>query len=633
MKTKPFEKPFSLLVLFVICCFPVFSQKAPIKFGTIDKADLEMKVYDLDTSAAAVILCDYGYFNASTYNFTRILRIKILKQEGTDWGNRRFPTSEKTMIKGITYNLVDGEIVETKLKSESIYTERVSDDNYRTRIAMPNVAVGSIIDIQFTRPWLPPEWRFQQVIPVKLSELNIEESSYIKFRKNYFGFIPLVENTRTRWVAKDVPAFKEEPYIASASNYLSKFTIEVLAISIPPSSTSSGFYREYSTTWEAVNNQLMQDNEFGVAMQGCMFLNSKVKEIKENISSPMEKVIAAHEYIKQSVKWNENEALYISGENLSTPWNEKLGNSSDINLILIQMLKKLDFKVVPVVLSTRDNGFLSPLFPSLDQLNYVVAYVWIDDKPYFVDATEEFLPVGMLPVRCLNLQGRMVSDDFESDWVDLIPVKKNKRVIQGDLTLNADLSLTGNIIRNNYDYAALKFRKNYEGFNSEEDFLKDLESETQGLSIVNSTLTCLDSIYKPVGETYDVKIRNRVTQAGNQLILYPLFLEQITENPFKSEERQCPVDFIYPSELTFICKYTFPENFKIVELPESRILKLADNSLSMQYQVSNLGNTVYLTYKFSITKPHFSVEEYADMRAFFSELIKKHTEPIIFESL
>lgn len=633
MKTKPFEKSFSLLVVFVICCFPAFSQKAPIKFGTVDIADVEMKVYELDTGAAAVVLCDYGYFNSTTYNFTRVLRVKILKKEGTSWGDRRFPTSDKTMIKGITYNLVDGKVVETKLKSESVFVERLSEDKYRTRVAMPNVSVGSVIDIQFTMPWLPDEWRFQQVIPVRLSELNIEESTYVKFRKNYFGFVPLSENSRTRWVARDVPAFKEEPFTANFSNYLSRFTIELLTISIPPSSTSTGFYREYSTTWEAVNNQLLQHGHFGLAMQGCMFLNSVVKEIELKYSTPMEKAIAAHEFIKQSVKWNENEALYISEDNLSDPFNEKIGNSADLNLMLIQLLKKLDFKVQPVVLSTRDNGFLSPMYPSLGQLNYVVAYVWIDDKPYFIDATEEFLPVGLLPVRCLNLQGRTVSDNSGSDWVDLIPSKKNKRIIQADLTLNDDLVLTGNLQQKNYDYAALNFRKSYEEFNSEEDFLKNKETDNQGLSIINSQLSCLDSIYKPVGEKYDIKIKNRISKVGNQLFLYPMMFEQITENPFKSEERSFPVDFIYPSELTFVCKYNIPENYKIVEIPESKILKLADNSLSMQYQISNVGNSVFLTYKFNRTKPIFSIEEYADMRAFFSELIKKHSEPVIFESL
>jgi hypothetical protein len=633
MKTKPFLKNLRIFVFVFIIAFPALSQKAPVKFGSVDKADLELNVYGPDTSATAVILCDYGYFSTTTYNFTRTLRVKILKKEGTRWGDWLLYIDEDTPIKGITYNLVNGEIVETRLKSESIYRERVYENYYRTRIAMPNVSAGSIIDIQYTRPWLPNEWLFQQVIPVRWSELVIESSPYFKWRKNFFGFTALDENTSSRWVAKNVPAFKEEPYIANVKNYLTRFTIEIQMISVPPANNRVGFYKEYSTTWEAVNNQLLEDNHFGMALQGCPFLNDKVKEIKATISSPMDQVVAAHEFVRQSVKWNEYEAVYISGESLSEPFREKIGNSADVNLILIQMLKKLDFQVSPVALSTRSNGFLSPFYPSLDQLNYVVAYVWIDDKPYFVDATEKYLPVGILPVRCLNLKGRIIEHGRESEWVDLIPVKKNKRTTQADFVLNPDLSLTGNIMTNDYDYAALNFRNAYEEFNSEEEFLKNKEEENPGLVINNFNLTCLDSLYKPVGENYEVKIKNRITRIGNQLYLYPLVLEQITENPFKSEQRVCPVDFIYPSEITLLYKFTIPENYKIVELPQSQIYKNEDKTLCVQYQITVLGNTVNLTYKFTRTAVHFSIEEYADIRAFYSELIKKHAEPIILESL
>jgi hypothetical protein len=633
MKTKPTGKKPSLLLLLLLFVMSSFSQKAPIKFGTIDKADLEMQVYAPDTSAEAVILCDYGYFSTNSYNFTRTLRVKILKKEGTKWGDWLLYINEDTPIKGITYNLVDGEIVETKLKSESVYRERVYENYYRTRIAMPNVSAGSIIDIQYTRPWLPNEWRFQDIIPVRYSELVIESSPYIRWRKNFFGFFPLDENTSSRWVAKNVPAFKEEPYIANVTNYLTRFTIEVQQISVPPSGSSMGFYREYSTTWEAVNNQLLQDPYFGMALQGCTFLNDKVKEIKASGLSPMDQVIAAHDFVRQSVKWNEYEAVYISTSGLSEPFKEKIGNSADINLILVQMLKKLDFKVSPVALSTRSNGFLSPLFPSLDQLNYVVAYVWIEGKPYFADATEEHLPLGILPVRCLNLKGRIIEHGGESDWVDLIPVKKIKKMTQAEFVLNPDLSLNGNIQRNNYDYAALNFRNEFEEFNSEEDFLKNEEEENPGLVISDFRLTCLDSLYKPVGENYEVRIKNRITKVGSQLYLYPLMLEQISENPFKSEERVCPVDFIYPSEMTLLYKYTIPENLRIVELPQSQILKNEDKTLSVQYQITAIGNTINLTYKFSRTAVHFSVEEYSDIRAFYSELIKKHAEPVILESL
>jgi hypothetical protein len=632
MKTKSLEKIIFALTIFALICSQSVAQKSPVKFGTVTKADLEMTAYPSDTSASAAVLCNFGYFSASSFDFIRILRIKIFKKEGTDWGNRVFPTSNKTDIRGITYNLVNGEIVETKLKNESIFLERVSEDNYRTRVAMPNVKEGSIIDLEFRFPWLPSEWKFQDVIPVKWSELIIDNSKYIDFRKNYFGFVPLNESSGTRSVAKDVPAFKEEPYMANTSNYMTKYEIEVLRISIPATSSDPGFYREYSTTWDAVNTRLLSSSDFGMAMKGCAFLNDEVDEIEKTCTTPMEKLIAADEFVKHSVKWNENEALYISSENLSTPFNKKIGNSADVNLILIQLLKKLDLNVCPVALSTRSNGFLSPLFPSLDKLNYVVAYVVIDDKPYFVDATEEFLPVGMLPERCINLQGRII-DESRSDFVDLIPVKKDKKMIQEELTISPDLVMTGKMTRRSYDYAALSFRNNYAEFNSEDEFLRDAENRYPGFSIINSKISGLDSIYLPISEEYDVKIKNRITSVGDLIYVYPLIFDQLTENPFKSEERHYPVDFITPSEKVFVSKITIPDGWQIVELPKVMTMKLPDNTLNVQYQISSAGNTVFLTYKFNRTKTFYSVEEYADLRAFFSELVKKHAEPIVLKSI
>jgi hypothetical protein len=73
-------------------CMSAFSQKPPIKFGKVDKSDLEMQYYELDSSASAVILCDYGRFNGNTLEFTRLLRIKILKKEGLSWADGIFPT-------------------------------------------------------------------------------------------------------------------------------------------------------------------------------------------------------------------------------------------------------------------------------------------------------------------------------------------------------------------------------------------------------------------------------------------------------------------------------------------------------------------------------------------------------------
>jgi len=137
----------------------LFAQKDPIKYGKIDKADLEMKVYPADTSAAAVILCDFGHFDSSRAEFVRMLRIKIFKKEGSSWGNQVFPFPSEAFIRGITYNLENGEIIESKLKSESVFKENVIKDKFRKRVAMPNVKEGSIIDLEFTFKGIPYEWR------------------------------------------------------------------------------------------------------------------------------------------------------------------------------------------------------------------------------------------------------------------------------------------------------------------------------------------------------------------------------------------------------------------------------------------------------------------------------------------
>ena len=111
MKTKTLSQKIILVILVLsVIKFAAVAQKAPIKYGKIDKADLEMKVYPADTSASAAVLCDYGYFNSTQFQFVRTLRIKIFKKEGTTWGSQVFPIFSKNDVRGITYNLEKGEM-------------------------------------------------------------------------------------------------------------------------------------------------------------------------------------------------------------------------------------------------------------------------------------------------------------------------------------------------------------------------------------------------------------------------------------------------------------------------------------------------------------------------------------------
>ena len=82
-------------------------------------------------------------------------------------------------------------------------------------------------------------------------------------------------NDFQRWVYKNIPAFKNEKYITTPNDYLAKIEFELQSEKLP-----GRMIRTHSTTWNAIVNDLMSSDGFGVA------LNRKgiVKELTEQIN-------------------------------------------------------------------------------------------------------------------------------------------------------------------------------------------------------------------------------------------------------------------------------------------------------------------------------------------------------------
>jgi len=601
------------------------AQKAPIKFGEISKADLLNNVYAPDTSAPAVVLCDYGYFTESRFHTVRILRIKILKKEGYEWANKTFPTDMKTDIRGITYNLEGNEIVESKLKNESIFSTRITENLYEMRVAMPNVKVGSIIDIQFMFDGIPYEWDFQQEIPVVRSELVIESSMYVSYLKNYFGYIPLTVNTPNRWVSENVPAFKPEPYITSSKNFRSRFEFDISEISYP------GYYRSIASTWDAVRDLLFENTYFGIVLNADGYLKNEAKDIKARCSSQEEMIKMAYDYVKQ-IKWDETERLLTDKTSLNGSFKEGKGNSAEVNLALVQLLRRLDLKAGPLVMSTRSNGRLSVIRPSINKLNYVIAAVFTETDTILLDATEEHCPYYLLPMRDLNSMGKYM-DKSGTFWVPLQARKKDRQMVMYNLSIEEDMSLKGKLSFSKADYAALNYRNDYEDFNSDEEYLTDFKEGKKGLKIISHTVENLDSLYNTINEEFEVVINNAVTDIDGELYITPVLYEQIKENIFKMDERKYPIDFGYARDKTIIANFTFPQGYTVVSLPANISLKLPGKSATFTSMATVSEGKISVVYKLNINKSEFLQTEYANFREFYNQVISKEAEPIVLKKI
>jgi hypothetical protein len=626
--------------------FSASAQKSPIKFGEIPLEDLKMTSYDKDSSAAAVVLVDYGeaYIQVTTMDavlkFERHVRIKILKKEGLQWADAFVPLYQSgsreervSGLKAATYNLENGKIVETKMPKESVFKEKFNRNLNHQKFTLPNVKEGSVIEYTYTivSDFFTnfPNWQFQRTIPTRLSEYWAIIPDFFFYEKYMQGYLNVVnyevKNNNSakghHWTIANAPAFKEEPYMTCEEDYVSKINFALSHISFPGQMT-----QEVMGSWEKLNELLLSSESFGVTIKTNGFLKKKVEEVITGITDPIQKIVALHSYVKQTIEWDGTKDFYAA--NLKKIVESGKGSSGDINLLLASMLEKADFNVEMVLLSTRDHGFIRRQYPMSDQFNYAICAVRLADKLILLDATEKYLPYTILPERCLNGEGMVVSKT-NFGWITLENKMKSRTVVNADLTLTEAGDLKGKLNFSRDGYDANQMRKAYVS-KGHETYVKDFLG-SKAWEIEKSDFQNIKESDQNAKEIHELTIREHSTVAGDIIYVNPFVTSQMTSNPFKLDKREYPVDFGSPLEKIYMCKLTLPDGFVADEIPQSKVLMLPGNAAKYMYNVVQTGNTVVITSNFQINKSIFTQMEYPNLREFYTQVVAKQSEQIVLK--
>ena len=628
----------------------VCAQKSPVKFGDIPMEDLKMKVYDKDSSAAAVMLVDYGeaYVSVTAINatlvFERHVRIKILTKEGMRWADAGIPlyhsgSAEErvTKLKATTYNLENGKVVETDMSKDGVFKEKFNRNINLQKFTLPNVKEGSVIEYSYTvtSEFLSnfPNWQFQYDIPVRWSEYWAMFPEFFFFEKYMQGYIaPTSYEIKNKansdfqiqahhWVSKDVPAFKEEPFMTCEDDYVSKINLALSHISFPGQPV-----REIMGTWSKLNTVLLESESFGKAISGSNFLKKKVEEITTGMTDPQQKTAAIFSYVRNNMEWDGVKDQYA--DNLKKVFESKKGTAGDINILLGAMLDKADIPVEMVLLSTRDHGFIRQEYPMEDQFNYVICTAKLGDKRLTLDATDRYLPIGVLPERCLNGAGLIISKTNHG-WINLDAKTKSKTVVSSDLTLKESGELTGKVNYTFDGYDAHRVRKDYFA-KGETDYLKQF-LEDKSWEIQKSEFLNLKEIDQNAKQLHELIISEHCTLAGNVIYLNPYVTSQLKENIFKHEKREYPVDFGSPADRTYMCKIVLPEGYTVDELPKPKIIVLPGNAAKFSYNISQTGNVLNVISMLQINKALFLQDEYPHLREFYNQVVAKQSEQIVLK--
>lgn len=667
-----YPRVLGLLIMVMLFLTSSGQDKSPVKFGKITPADFTVAIPSFDSGAHAVILADIGTSKVLPntkggfgYAFERKMRVYIADMNGVDAGKFEFPLfisrtgsnrEELDLLKGYSYNLEGGKVVETKLESNQVFTEKYSKYRQEKKFSMPQLKTGTIFELHYRinsdflfefRPW-----EFQGSYPCLWSEYNVEVPEYFDFVFLKQGYIPMhiekadqvgrsfmIRNNSSasagasssfqingmvmqkRWVIKDVPSMKEESYTTTIDNHRSKIEFQLSAIRFPNEAV-----QPIMENWAKVTEDLMKHENFGLQVdKNNNWLDEIIEPILKNTTDPLEKAKLLYYYVRDNYNCSVNSGMYTS-TGLKTLVKTKTGNVADLNLLLLALLRHENIESYPIILSTRSHGMTNELYPLMDRFNYTACGVLIGEQDYILDASVPELGFNKMPIRCYNGHARVLTN--QTVPIHLNPDSLQERKLTMVIMNSEKGKLRGSVQSNPGYYQSMYERASIR--ESGEKALLDKIKKGFGndFEVMNLHIDSLKLLEEPLKISYDFTIA-----AEDQDLVYisPVLGEAYKENPFKSANRHYPVEMPYRMDEHYIFTMNIPEDYTVDELPKSAKVSLNDNDGSFEYLISADASLIQMRCRIKLNKAVFQPDEYESLREFFSYVVKKQSEQIVLK--
>lgn len=659
----------TIRLFFLLTCLHAFSSQMKaqsiepnLKFGKPTDAELNMVAYDQDPDAAAVVLCSLTqtYYVVKSNDFKVItdvkVRLKILKTEGTEYGDVAVPFVDREDsklrkevmmgVKATSYNMENGTVVKTKMNNDMVFRERYDKNTKLLKFTVPQVKVGTVIEYQYTKEsdyfYSIDTWYAQQPIPVMYASYELTIPEYFKFNVEETGFIssekkighesttftigssPLVCQTdKYDFVFRQLPALKGDKYIWHPKDYCCKVAAEFRKLEIP-----GQVYKNYTSSWKDIDNELVGDSEFGGC---CKRSNPLKKEMAAagigQIDGIREKVIDAFCFLKERLSWNGKYALW--GKPASQVLKEGSANNADFNFILINMLQDAGVTAYPVVMSLRDKGRLPLSHPTIKSLNtFVVGVMENDSTMSFIDASSGDGYLNVLPASLLVEQARVIKPKGEGFWVNLQHLPGAATSIRVSMKIEANGSYSGNAKLKYEGVASLTAKRDFREAEDSADYVRQL-GEMAGVEIKNYSSEGRDAFSPSLEENIDFEGTGETSK--DHIYFCPFFFKPVKEAPFKKDSRDLPVEFPYNQQVNVSLLITLPEGYTVEEYPKSSSATTEDQGLSYSVKLNPSERTVAVRMVFAVNKPFFSQSEYPSVKTFFETLAGKLSEMVVLK--
>lgn len=612
------------------------------EFGQFMADEKAITVCDFDPEAEAVIILDKAESNHNEdHNLItkRRIRMKILKQKGLRHADVSIYYYSKEAfeslfdIRAVVVNVnPDGGEERKELASSAIFDSKVNDKWSEKKFALPGVRVGSIIEYEYGRISKNynglRDWYFQTELPTMLSSYDLEILPNFEFayKVSKSPSLPIVVKTdkangTTYFEMKNIAGLRDEPFMDAKSDYLQKVEFQLAGYA-----GRFGGRTRYMTTWAELSRELLSDANFGGQLNRNVGADDLLNKAKL-LSGPYERMSLIYQYVHKNIFNKGASTLYIQ-DGVKDAWKNKVGNSAEINLLLINLLKEAKLEVYPLLVSERDHGKVREGYPFLDQFNKILAWVVINDKKYVLDAAGIYTPPDMYPPDVVNSKAYLV-DRKKGGIIDLEETqKRNRNKIILTATVSEDGMINGQALTRSYDYARLERKQALQ--KSKEFLLSEyFTNEHPGIKTDSFEVRNADIDSLPLDQRFNYQIP--VNASGEYRLLNLNMFSGLHSNPFISDIRFTDVNYGYLQHHEILELIELPEGWVPESLPKDTRLITQDNSISCTRYITFTNNKLNVLFRIEFNRSVFDSGEYSTLKEFFKKMTNMLNEQVILK--
>ncbi|HEX9613904.1 MAG TPA: hypothetical protein VGA55_00265, partial [Bacteroidota bacterium] len=214
------------------------------------------------------------------------------------------------------------------------------------------------------------------------------------------------------------------------------------------------------------------------------------------------------------------------------------------------------------------------------------------------------------------------------EWANLTSPARHAKSGIANLRLFPDGSIVGDLEVQFKEYANIDIRRDLKDKKDLEIAKEVFNAEEEGLTIDSVLITGRDN--DTIALTVKAWISSNLyaQRAGDLLYINPTILFRLKENPFRTRERNFPIDYGYGRESVSTVRLTLPEGFELKEKYLERGASIRSDIRFARRKEMGDG-TITLWNTFVVAATMFQPDMYERLRDLYSVVVSHQSEQLV----